>query len=470
MQKQPRTKRFIVLRFATLRSRWRFFAIALLSMLLWLSVTAFHTSFAQGDNFELKVQTGVLGKEGEKRFVGISSQGGKTVRVDRTKSLTKGDTLTVPRNGKYWAGMVGVDGKNYEGMILRTVPSALYSRQGNHFSYTFPCSASGEFTASWKDVVSGEACLGGLKLERPNSNLGGRTKQLIPGSIWPFNPAQGNRGDAISVVPTSDYTLIDVNTQANQVDVITGSVRIRSTENSQGQPVNAGESYQYGNIGKHNCQQTANNSPRVQALLDPDSWKSSGLDPAIRQGLTEHLQGQRAAVANCPVPPPELSNTERPYYQDNTPPSSPPPPDDIAITLQWATEDDLDLEIRDPRGQEISYKSEFLPTGVGRSYDDNQGCSRGSSHASENTNWRFSTAPNGQYAATINLYSDCSAQIGTVPFTLTLSLKGATQTFTDFVSEAKPTVTIPFSFPASGISQPVNVPSNSNPSAPGMLW
>jgi hypothetical protein len=279
-----------------------------------------------------------------------------------------------------------------------------------------------------------------------------KTKNIKKSKLEAVNSssvAQASGGEII-VVPRADYTLIDVNTgnissdHRVEVNVVTGSITVTTAQNPQGVPVNAGEKYSYpGGTSDINCRDVGT-SREVQAFLNPANWERNAVAPAE---LTRHLQAQQTAVANCPAPPePPQPIQELPPVVEV--PQTPPPVNDIEANLQWSTADDLDIEITDPRGEKVFYLKPRIPSGGSlNTGDNNPGCYLASGGTQEEISWPPATAPKGQYVATVRFFSRCTDTFPPVPFTLTLKIKGQTQTITGTVSEESPTVTVPFAMP-----------------------
>jgi hypothetical protein len=93
---------------------------------------------------------------------------------------------------------------------------------------------------------------------------------------------------------------------------------------------------------------------------------------------------------------------------------------DVQVTLRWSTEDDLDLHVIDPNGEEINFSTRSSSSGGQLDFDciPSQGCDDGGNHV-ENVFWPEGGAPSGSYSVFVrNLGS------GSAPFTLDIIVGG----------------------------------------------
>ncbi|MDY6937441.1 MAG: hypothetical protein SWY16_07225 [Cyanobacteriota bacterium] len=122
---------------------------------------------------------------------------------------------------------------------------------------------------------------------------------------------------------------------------------------------------------------------------------------------------------------------------------------DLQATLTWDSTDDLDLTILDPNEQLVSFETPLVDSGGKLDVDANALCESTTTTPVENIFWPSSAAPTGSYAIAVSLYSRCpnaEAQTATkdpIPFTLTLTVQGTTETFTGTVDEQNSFVTFP---------------------------
>jgi len=108
---------------------------------------------------------------------------------------------------------------------------------------------------------------------------------------------------------------------------------------------------------------------------------------------------------------------------------------DVKVTLRWYTKDDLDLHVIDPELHEIYYSDKISPSGGQLDRDSNAGCSEPTSTPVENIFWPEGEAPPGEYVIKVKYYSDCVSS-GPVPFEITVTVDGQTQTFDGQISNS----------------------------------
>ena len=118
---------------------------------------------------------------------------------------------------------------------------------------------------------------------------------------------------------------------------------------------------------------------------------------------------------------------------------------DVQVTLRWDTADDLDLFVRDPFGEEVSYFEPEIASGGQLDVDANAGCSERMAEPVENIFWPTGGGVPGDYVVTVDLYSHCGPE-APVNFTLTTLVQGEVQTQTGTVSADQTTASFPFTF------------------------
>lgn len=122
---------------------------------------------------------------------------------------------------------------------------------------------------------------------------------------------------------------------------------------------------------------------------------------------------------------------------------------DVQVTLRWDSEDDLDLYVRDPNGDEVYFGNPSVPSGGLLDVDANAGCSARMASPVENIFWPTNEGAPGDYVVTVDLFSYCGPEVP-INFTLTTLVQGVTQSQTGTVSAGQTSVSFPFSFPAAG--------------------
>lgn len=135
---------------------------------------------------------------------------------------------------------------------------------------------------------------------------------------------------------------------------------------------------------------------------------------------------------------------------------------DVQVTLRWETADDLDLFVRDPFAEEVSYLNPAIPSGGQLDVDANAGCAQRMATPVENIFWPTGGGVPGDYVVTVDLFSYCGNE-APVNFTLTTLIQGQTQTQSGSVSAGQTSMSFPFTFPAATTGAPaVSDPSDAS--------
>ncbi len=125
---------------------------------------------------------------------------------------------------------------------------------------------------------------------------------------------------------------------------------------------------------------------------------------------------------------------------------------DVQVTLRWDTADDLDLFVRDPFGEEVSYFEPEIASGGQLDIDANSGCTERMAAPVENIFWPTGGGVPGDYVVKVDLFSPCGSETP-INFTLTTLVQGQVQTQTGTVSASRPTVSFPFTFAGGASNQ-----------------
>ncbi|MDJ1184468.1 VWD domain-containing protein [Roseofilum casamattae] len=120
---------------------------------------------------------------------------------------------------------------------------------------------------------------------------------------------------------------------------------------------------------------------------------------------------------------------------------------DVQATLKWASRDDLDLLIIDPKGGRVYHKNRRVPSGGQLDVDANSGCRKTTTAPVENIFWPPGEAPTGKYAIGVDLFQRCENNQNPIPFTLTLKIQGKTQTLQNFVDNSDTLWSMLFTLP-----------------------
>lgn len=98
---------------------------------------------------------------------------------------------------------------------------------------------------------------------------------------------------------------------------------------------------------------------------------------------------------------------------------------DVTLTLEWASEADLDLRVVEPDGTEISWETTSSPSGGALDLDSNARCAPGP--AVEHIVWPEGAAPEGEYTVRIDGFdfeADDGSSCGGGDYTLTIDVGG----------------------------------------------
>ncbi|WP_159787359.1 YfaP family protein [Sodalinema gerasimenkoae] len=120
---------------------------------------------------------------------------------------------------------------------------------------------------------------------------------------------------------------------------------------------------------------------------------------------------------------------------------------DVQVTLRWNSIDDLDLAVTDPNGDTAFFANPSIPSGGQLDVDSNAGCMSSFDNPVENVFWDSGNAPEGEYVATVSLFTRCNSDRNPIPFELSITLNGDTQRQTGTVSDQSPSQSFEFVFP-----------------------
>lgn len=99
----------------------------------------------------------------------------------------------------------------------------------------------------------------------------------------------------------------------------------------------------------------------------------------------------------------------------------------LAITLNWTSIDDLDLEIRDPVGGSVFWNNVTVPSGGTLSGNANNGCSNTTRTPAETIRWPAGEVPVGSYEILVYFNRACNEPPVAQEFTITVTVDGAAQ-------------------------------------------
>lgn len=110
---------------------------------------------------------------------------------------------------------------------------------------------------------------------------------------------------------------------------------------------------------------------------------------------------------------------------------------DVQVTLRWEGAADLDLSVRSPAGDEVSFINNDEASGGKLDVDANSGCFSQMNSPVENVFWPAGEGIPGTYTASVGHFSHCddnAAPDQSTPFTLDVSLYGEVQSYTGTLS------------------------------------
>jgi hypothetical protein len=96
----------------------------------------------------------------------------------------------------------------------------------------------------------------------------------------------------------------------------------------------------------------------------------------------------------------------------------------MEVRLQWDTEVDLNLEVRDPRGNTLYYDSRTSPVGGSFGFDANGLCEVISSAPAESATWQPGFLPSGSYEILVFYRQSCADVAQAVSFALSVTVNG----------------------------------------------
>lgn len=120
---------------------------------------------------------------------------------------------------------------------------------------------------------------------------------------------------------------------------------------------------------------------------------------------------------------------------------------DVQVTLRWESTDDLDLSVKDPSGEVVSFFNPEIASGGQFDVDANSGCQVQSGTPLESIFWPAGTGILGNYMVVVTLFNDCGSGVP-ASFTLEVSTYDDTQTYTGTVSADHDSARFPFSLSA----------------------
>jgi hypothetical protein len=197
--------------------------------------------------------------------------------------------LYIPGGNKPWAhlGFAVDTPKDFAQLIVKAGP------HNDTSEWSFPCTARGGFTISWKRG-SEKACKQGVKLQSSNKKSG-----LLNNNLQASRRLLAQAEDEVTVVPTAGESIIQTadNATGIKIDVLLGEIQVKSAKNPGGRLVKAGERYDYpqDTITQIDTNSILN-SPEMQDFLNPNNWRSPEIPQRIADGIAEQLGEIRTAL------------------------------------------------------------------------------------------------------------------------------------------------------------------------------
>ncbi|MFO8040131.1 MAG: hypothetical protein R6U67_11865 [Sodalinema sp.] len=174
-------------------------------------------------------------------------------------------------------------------------------------------------------------------------------------------------------------------------------------------------------------------TPLLSVDVRRDRWRRN---PQLSEWVQYYSNAEELLGFNR-TPPTETTSAAEPVLGTG----------DVQVTLRWNSLDDLDLAVTDPNGDTAFFANPSIPSGGQLDVDSNAGCMSQFENPVENVFWEPGNAPEGDYIASVTLFTRCNGDRAPIPFELSISLDGETQTQTGTVSDDAPSQVFEFSFP-----------------------
>lgn len=185
----------------------------------------------------------------------------------------------------------------------------------------------------------------------------------------------------------------------------------------------------------------------IFVIIDIDTGDLFTRPPGTNGNDDEPYDGGGPPTTTPPITTPPDS-----FPPDSFPPETIAPPDDLGgsndvdITLSWSGNDDLDLHVIEPSGEELSFSSTTTSTGgtlVGG--DDIPSCEDSGGH-SENAYWGPGAATPGDYQVFVRNFGACDDDGASFSLDISVngeSVGGDSGTLTPGTDSGTVTVTVP---------------------------
>lgn len=99
----------------------------------------------------------------------------------------------------------------------------------------------------------------------------------------------------------------------------------------------------------------------------------------------------------------------------------------MSVALNWATIDDMDIEVRDPVGNAVFFRNPTLQSGVRLSGNVNNGCENTTATATETITWPRGRVPTGSYEILVYFNRACRQPAAPVDFSVVVTVDGSEQ-------------------------------------------
>ncbi|MEL7494096.1 MAG: hypothetical protein AAGJ95_09065 [Cyanobacteria bacterium J06554_11] len=124
---------------------------------------------------------------------------------------------------------------------------------------------------------------------------------------------------------------------------------------------------------------------------------------------------------------------------------------DVQITLRWSGNADLDLLVREPSGEAVSFFNAVTSTNGQLDVDANRDCKERMASPVENIFWPTGSGPQGDYTASVLYFKGCG-ETAPIAFTLDILAQGQVQSHTGTVSTLGELTSFNFTVPAAEAS------------------
>lgn len=241
-----------------------------------------------------------------------------------------------------------------------------------------------------------------------------------------------------SDLPTSG--ILDENTTASSYvfDATAGTTATLIVVSNNAQPLGVLLSDPDGNIISQAIDSTSQGTVQIQNALLPSNGRyfvavyfAPQIESAVSSEyeITLGLNDITEPVDPTPAPTEEVAEDVTPEVTESTSTESIPEQiliaSGIEVTLTWTGAADMNLQVRDPSGQTLYWDSRATNNGGTFGFDANGLCEVISDNPVETATYAPGFLPTGSYEILVFYRQACDASVGSVPFTVSVSVDGA---------------------------------------------